>query len=257
MREFLILFKFELREIFAFREGKRKFDLLGSLLSLIITGLILAVVGVVLFAIVDSFVAIKFNKVSDPVARASEILNLIYTVVIIALSWLSLVSMRKRLVNFSGNQCGLNHHLDLTGCPENLLYRIAYGFAAGNLLSLVLKEQGKLHWGWGLPWSDPEPNQESALELIANLNAIRKKYPEFLLCGRMEKLSVPFECGESFILRKNGEKITVPEVLAVEWTAPDGKRAVVLTNYHNRKSVCSFNGKTIELKALDAVVINI
>ena len=161
------------------------------------------------------------------------------------------------LVNFSGNQCGLNHHLDLTGCPENLLYRIAYGFAAGNLLSLVLKEQGKLHWGWGLPWSEPEPDQESALELIANLNAIRKKYPEFLLNGRMEKLSVPFECGESFILRKNGEKITVPEVLAVEWTAPDGKRAVVLTNYHNRKSVCSFNGKTIELKALDAVVINI
>ena len=158
------------------------------------------------------------------------------------------------LVNFSGNQCGLNHHLDLTGCPENLLYRIAYGFAAGNLLSLVLKEQGKLHWGWGLPWSDPEPDQESALELIANLNAIRKKYPEFLLNGRMEKLSVPFECGESFMLRKNGEKITVPEVLAVEWTAPDGKRAVVLTNYHNRKSVCSFNGKTIELEPLCAVV---
>ena len=158
------------------------------------------------------------------------------------------------LVNFSGNQCGLNYHLDLTGSPENLLYRIAYGFAAGNLLSLVLKEDGKLHWGWGLPWSDPEPEQESAFELIANLNKVRRENPEFLLYGRMEKLSVPFACAENFILRKNGEKITVPEVLAVEWVSPDGERAVVLTNYRNRKVSCSFNNRTLELEPLSAAV---
>lgn len=158
------------------------------------------------------------------------------------------------LINFSGNQCGLNYHLDLTGCPENLLYRIAYGFAAGNLLSLVLKEDGKLHWGWGLPWSDPEPEQESAFELIARLNKVRRENPEFLLYGRMEKLSVPFACAENFILRKNGEKITVPEVIAVEWASPEGERAVVLTNYRNRKVSCSFNGRTLELEPLCAVV---
>ena len=161
------------------------------------------------------------------------------------------------LVNFSGNQCGLNHHLDLTGCPENLLYRIAYGFAAGNLLSLVLKENGRLHWGWGLPWSDPEPEQESAFQLLANLNAIRKKYPEFLLNGRMEKLSVQFDCGESFILRQNGEKIPIPEVLAVEWAAPDGRRAVILTNYQDKETTCTLAGKKITLEALNAAVINI
>lgn len=104
MRDFLILFRFELREIFALRENRRKLDLLGSLVSLLITALVLATVGVVLFAVVDSFVTIKLNKVSNPMARAGELLNLIYTVIIIALSWLSLVSMRKHLVNFAGRE---------------------------------------------------------------------------------------------------------------------------------------------------------
>lgn len=104
MKDFLILFRFELREIFAMRESRRKFDLLGTLVSLVITGLILAVVGIVLFAVVDSFVIIKLNKVSDPIARASELLNLIYTVIIVVLGWLSLVSMRNRLVNFGGKE---------------------------------------------------------------------------------------------------------------------------------------------------------
>lgn len=104
MKDFLILFRFELREMFALRESRRRFDLLGALVSLVITGLILAVIGVVLFAVVDNYVAIKMNKVFEPIARAGELLNLIYLVIIVALSWLSLVSMRKRLVNFAGKE---------------------------------------------------------------------------------------------------------------------------------------------------------
>ena len=160
-------------------------------------------------------------------------------------------------VNFSGNQCGLNYHLDLTGAPVNMLYRIAYGFSAGNLLSVVLKEKGRIHWGWGLPWSDPEPDQESALTLVARLNKIRREYPEFLLEGRMEKPSVKIECGDTFILRKNGEKIVVPEVLACQWRSPAGKRVLVLTNYQAEPVRISLDGRETFLEPLNAAVVEI
>ncbi|MBR7105083.1 MAG: hypothetical protein IKC65_09065 [Lentisphaeria bacterium] len=161
------------------------------------------------------------------------------------------------LVNFSGNQCGLTYHLDLEGTPVNMLYRIAYGFAAGNLLSVVLKEKGKIHWGWSIPWDYPEPDQESALTLTANLNKARQTYPEYLLYGRMEKLSVDFSCGTDVIARKNGEKISIPEILAVQWCSPEGKRAVVLTNYHTKPVSCRMDGREITLAPLDAAVIKL
>ena len=160
-------------------------------------------------------------------------------------------------VNFSGNQCGLNYHLDLEGAPVNMLYRIAYGFSAGDLLSAVLKDKGRIHWGWGVPWSVPEPGQEDVISLIANLNRVRREHPEFLLEGRMEKPCAKIECGNTFILRKNGEKIVIPEVLSCQWRSPAGKRALVLTNYQPHKTEVAVDGRGIVLEPLNAAVIEI
>ena len=93
--------------------------------------------------------------------------------------------------------------------------------------------------------------------MTANLNKVRKQYPEYLLYGRMEKLSVEFSCGKDVIARKNGEKISVPEVIAVQWCSPDGSRAVVLTNYHGKTVSCRLDGKEITLAPLDAAVIKL
>ena len=55
----------------------------------------------------------------------------------------------------------------------------------------------------------------------------------------------------------NGEKITIPDVLAVQWQAPTGERALILTNYQTTEVACTLDGKEITLEALNAVVINI
>ena len=41
-------------------------------------------------------------------------------------------------------------------------------------LTIVLKNQGKIHWDWCTPWDAPEIDQEEIKSYIKNLNAWRK-----------------------------------------------------------------------------------
>ena len=92
-------------------------------------------------------------------------------------------------------------------------------------------------------------------EEAARRDRIRREYPEFLLEGRMEKPSVRIECGNTFILRKNGEKIAVPEVLVCQWRSPAGKRALILTNYQTRETEVALDGVPYRPAPLDALVL--
>ena len=98
MDKFLILFKHELKMQFPLKPQKgRKFDFLGSLLSVLMVVLISAVFVVLLSTIVTNYVLIKVNKIADPLLRTMELLNLCYTVVIVALVLAGLENMRKTL----------------------------------------------------------------------------------------------------------------------------------------------------------------
>ena len=98
MDKFLILFKHELKMQFPLRPQKgRKFDFLGSLLSVLMVVLIAAVFVILLSTIVSNYVLIKVNKVADPILRTKELLNLCYAVVIVALVLAGLENMRKTL----------------------------------------------------------------------------------------------------------------------------------------------------------------
>ena len=98
MDKFLILFKHELKMQFPLKPQKgRKFDFLGSLLSVLMVVLISAVFVILLSTIVSNYVLIKVNKVADPLLRTKELLNLCYTVVLIALTLAGLENMRKTL----------------------------------------------------------------------------------------------------------------------------------------------------------------
>ncbi len=102
MKQFLILFKHEFR--MQFPEKKRdRIDIIGTALSLLITLLILGVFVYLLSTIASNYVGIKIYDdrlgaiASNPTARTVELLNVIYTVIIVALGAMMLEKMRSTL----------------------------------------------------------------------------------------------------------------------------------------------------------------
>ena len=100
MDKFLILFKHELKMQFPLRSrsGKKR-DLFGSLLSALMIILISAVFVILLSTVVSNYVLVKVNKVSDPILRVKELLNLCYTAVIAILAFAGLENMRRALTD--------------------------------------------------------------------------------------------------------------------------------------------------------------
>ncbi len=136
--------------------------------------------------------------------------------------------------NFMGNQCGIYWNLELEKCPENLLWRTAYSFSAGDLLSVVLKDHGQIHWGWNYKWDRPQPEQGSIVTLVRNLNAFRKQHPEFLQYGRMIRPLAAIS-GETWDLVTTRGPRVLDAFLHASWRSPDGKEAQVVTNFLPRR----------------------
>jgi len=155
---------------------------------------------------------------------------------------------------FAGNQCGISAQINRKASPENLLFRLAYAFNAGDLLSVTLKEDGVIHWGWTVPWSESAPDQESVKTLIRNLNAIRREFPEYLLHGRMQQIAEPSQCGTWLLpLARRTEEFR--SVLESIWEAPDHSRIRLLTNYLPAEQQVLLRGKELTVPSLSAVVL--
>lgn len=142
---------------------------------------------------------------------------------------------------FTGNGVCLALWVRMQESPWFLRYVIALGFCAGDILSVVLKDGGKIHWSWVHLWENPEPEQSVLVDLIGNLNAWRRgKAGKYLVSGRMEK-TPKIESGTG-IFRLSEElgnaACTASEVVSSAWRC--GKdRALVLVNYHATKKSCS------------------
>ena len=102
MRHFFVLFKHEFRMQFP-RKRRDRIDIMGNALSWMITLLILGVFVYLLSTIVDNYITIKLYDpirdmiVGNPQARTVELLNVIYTVIIVALTAMMLEKMRSTL----------------------------------------------------------------------------------------------------------------------------------------------------------------
>ncbi len=97
MKDFLILFKYELKLQFPRRPKKERVDIVGNLMSILISLLVIAVFVMLFLTVAENYVVIRINKVSDPTARALELLNLAYLVILVAMSLLGVEKMRKTL----------------------------------------------------------------------------------------------------------------------------------------------------------------
>ena len=82
---------------FPFKPQKGRIDLIGSFLSLLTTVLVAVVFVMLVSTVVDNYVIVEINKVAAPLERGKELLNLFYTVIILAMSFTCMEKMRKTL----------------------------------------------------------------------------------------------------------------------------------------------------------------
>ena len=88
--------------------------------------------------------------------------------------------------NFMGNQNELEKTTDFDAAPDNLLYRTAYSFLAGDILSITLGEGGRINWGWNAPFCDDFPESEHLTSFIKSANRWRKSFAKkYLFFGKL------------------------------------------------------------------------
>jgi len=128
------------------------------------------------------------------------------------------------MCNFSGNQ---------VAARTDEHFRWAYSFHCGDMLSVVLGPEGRLVTAWAVPWTEPLPDQERLIGLVRSLNALRRRYPEFLLRGRM--IRPPFAV-ETKGVRVPGDPsgYDYDEVLWSYWQAASGQAKGFATNWQKR-----------------------
>ena len=154
--------------------------------------------------------------------------------------------------NFMGNQVGCPFPTD----KDSLRYRLAYSFAIGDCMTLVLTEEGELMTHWGLLDLSRLPDKEKTLRFIATLSRFyREEAKAYLYAGRM--ITPPaIECATVEYGRTDSERVvTLPAVLSSAWEAEDGSRAVILVNPDEAETTCHVDGKAVTVPAMSAILL--
>ena len=99
MSEFLTLFKHELKMQFAFLSynKKKKHDILGSLLSILLTLGVIVLIVTLATKIANGYIGVKVNKVLSPNQRATELLNIFYAISMVMMVLICILKMRSTL----------------------------------------------------------------------------------------------------------------------------------------------------------------
>ena len=134
---------------------------------------------------------------------------------------------------FMGNQNSLRGTVEIDKSPLNMLQRLAYSFAAGDMFTVILRGNGDMIEAWGRAWDMDIPDQEHMKTLIRNLNAWRLKAgKDFLVTGRMIK---PIPCkgvtNIPMISKSGGLPVNLPSVFTSNWQSQDHRHAQFLVNY--------------------------
>ena len=160
-------------------------------------------------------------------------------------------------VNFMGNQCAFTQTIPVEQNPDSLLFRLAYSLIAGDLLTLVIKSGGEIHWEWGMSWLQPGPRQKKIIQAVRQYNALRngRGHP-YLQYGRMIKAS-PVSGGQPMVLtRADGSQMEFPGVLTSKWIAPDGSEAQIIANYQAEPVVVRLSAPCLEVFGAPGETIN-
>jgi hypothetical protein len=135
--------------------------------------------------------------------------------------------------NFMGNQNWVFGVVDVDRSPWNLHQRIAYSFTAGDMLTVVLGGKSSIIWDWGTPWNRAQPDQESVVTLVHNLNAWRKgDGAAYMMHGRMLKPNaVEGTRDVPMTLKEDYGVLHFPSLFTSRWQTQDGRDGQIVVNY--------------------------
>jgi hypothetical protein len=135
------------------------------------------------------------------------------------------------MCNFSGNMCYARH------CDP--FYRWMRAFHYGEMMSVILGADGRLASAWGVPWDEDELDQDALVALVRRLNDLRKRYPSFLLEGRMIRPFLKCESHSARITHKDAWydlSIDTHEILVSFWENAKGERIGFASNWRREPS---------------------
>jgi hypothetical protein len=158
--------------------------------------------------------------------------------------------------NFYGNQCEVVNYLDYDKSPDNLQFRLAQAFCAGEMLTVFMLDNGVIYWSTMIDWTREPPHQKTITTLIKNLNSARKSYPQYLMDGEMAKPSFDVDCGK-YILYCKKTDIEYPEVLTTAFKDAKGNVGNFFVNFNTqpKKIKISRNSKIEEIEIAPLSVI--
>ncbi len=145
------------------------------------------------------------------------------------------------LHNFSGNSVSSLNFIDIHKSPECHLMRIAYSFLAGDLMTLVINQDGEIVWSWGQRDFSVLPQKAPILKFVKSATAYRRGVgKEFLVFGRMIK-ACEVTCEKVLMVKPNREDYDnyYPVVLTSAWCNDKGQKAQFFANYTDRDRECS------------------
>ena len=139
------------------------------------------------------------------------------------------------LHNFMGNQIGSPFDSDAI----NSIFRIAYSFLAGDLITLTLTQDGKIATAWGQRDFSILPDADRVENFIAQCCSWHKYYPKLFQSGRMVA-PIPFSCGITSLPFGGNypQSQTQASVLSTAWQT-EGKTIQFLANYTPEDVECT------------------
>ena len=159
------------------------------------------------------------------------------------------------LINFMGNQvCAAS---TFKPDPESLAYRLAYSFSAGDMLTLILTDDGRITQAWGDRQIDLLPDEAQTITLLRNLSHFRKgSARKYLFGSRMLKPHALEKVPErAFSMQGARNSLIAPCVLSSRWQAKDGSIAQILVNWTKEEISCRMGEKIITVPAMGALLL--
>ncbi len=135
------------------------------------------------------------------------------------------------LHNFMGNQVSCPIAYTTEGCCT----RIAYSFAAGDMITLVLNDDGEIMIHWGMRDFSQTPDRDVIIDFCGQLHKWHKIYPALFRDGEMVS-PAGYHCAAVDVLMRDNSVRREGAVFSTAWRT-EGKTVQLFVNHTDKPAV--------------------